>query len=127
MKWLRKEFERTGGELDEASAVFKGNGVLLQSVSGVGPVLARTFLAELPELGTFTHKRLSALVGVAPFNRGSGTFRGKREVWGGRAAVRTALCMGALLATRHTPYIKEFYGRLLAERASPRRWRWWRA
>jgi transposase len=62
----------------------------------VGPVLARTLLAQVPELGTLTHKRLAALVGVAPLNRDSGTFRGSRGVWGGRAEVRAALYMGAL-------------------------------
>ena len=80
----------------------------------MGPVLARTLLAELPELGTITHKRLSSLVGVAPFNRDSGKIRGKREVWGGRAPVRVTLYMGALVATRHNPTLKEFYERLLA-------------
>ncbi len=116
IRWLRKELERTDGELDEAieaSAAWKQNEALLRSVPGVGPVLARTLLAELPELGTLTHKRLSALVGVAPFSRDSGTFKGKREVWGGRAAVRAALYMGALVATRYNPVLKEFYDRLL--------------
>ena len=71
-------------------------------------------MAELPELGTLTHKQLAALVGVAPLNRDSGTMRGKRAVWGGRAGVRAALYMAALVATRHNPQIKEFYERLLA-------------
>lgn len=117
IKWLNKELECTDAELDEAveqSTIFKENEALLRSVPGVGPVLARTLLAELPELGTLSHKRLSALVGVAPFNRDSGTFKGKREVWGGRAPVRAALYMGALVATRHNPVIREFYVRLLA-------------
>ena len=116
-RWLERELSRTDGELDEAveaSTVFGENEALLRSVPGVGPVLARTLLAELPELGALTHKRLSALVGVAPFNRDSGTFRGKREVWGGRGSVRAALYMGALVATRHNPALKEFYRRLLA-------------
>lgn len=116
LKWLQKELCRTDTELDdavEANAVFKENEVLLRSVPGVGPVLARTLLAELPELGTLSPKRLSALVGVAPFNRDSGTFRGKREVWGGRAPVRATLYMGALTATRYNPAIREFYKRLL--------------
>ena len=69
-------------------------------------MLARTLLAELPELGTITHKRLSSLVGVAPFNRDSGKIRGKREVWGGRAPVRVTLYMGALVATRHNPTLR---------------------
>lgn len=116
-RWLQKELSRTDGELDEAleaSTVFGENEALLRSVPGVGPVLARTLLAELPELGALTHRRLSALVGVAPFNRDSGKLRGKREVWGGRGPVRAALYMGALVATRHNPVLKEFYGRLLA-------------
>jgi transposase len=117
VRWLEKELERTDRELDEAvqqSEVWRRNEELLRSVPGVGPVLARTLLAELPELGTITHKRLSALVGVAPFNRDSGQGRGKRETWGGRAPVRAALYMGALVATRHNPILKEFYERLLS-------------
>ena len=117
INWLEKEIERTDRDLEEAikaSATFRENEALLRSVPGVGPVLARTLLAELPELGTLTHKRLCALVGVAPFNRDSGHRRGKREVWGGRAPVRAALYMGALVATRYNPTIKEFYERLLA-------------
>jgi transposase len=117
MKWLEKEIGRTDRGLDEAieaSAAFKENEALLRSVPGVGRVLSRTLLAELPELGKLTHKRLCALVGVAPFNRDSGQGRGKREVWGGRAPVRATLYMGALVATRHNPAIKEFYERLLA-------------
>jgi transposase len=116
IRWLEKELARTDGGLDEAieaSTVFKENEALLRSVPGVGPVLARTLLAELPELGELTHKRLCALVGVAPFNRDSGQRCGKREVWGGRAPVRAALYMGALVATRYNPVLKEFYGRLL--------------
>jgi transposase len=80
----------------------------------VGPVLARTLLAGVPELGTLTHKRLAALVGVAPLNRDSGTLRGHRSVWGGRAEVRGALYMGALVAARRNPVVKEFYERLVA-------------
>jgi transposase len=117
IKWLEKELSRADFDLDEAieaSAAFKENEALLKSIPGVGPVLARTLLAELPELGKLTHKRLCALVGVAPFNRDSGQRSGKRGVWGGRAPVRAALYMGALVATRHNPVIKEFYERLLA-------------
>ncbi len=68
----------------------------------------------MPELGALTHKRLAALVGVAPLNRDSGTFRGRRGIWGGRADVRAALYMGALVATRRNPVVREFYERLLA-------------
>jgi transposase len=117
IRWLEKELGRVDRELDEAvreSETWRANEELLRSVPGVGPVLARTLLAELPELGTLPRRRLCALVGVAPFNRDSGSLRGKREVWGGRAPVRAALYMGALVATRHNPVIREFYERLLA-------------
>jgi transposase len=117
VRWLEKELGRVDRELDEAvreSETWRANEELLRSVPGVGPVLARTLLAELPELGTLPRRRLCALVGVAPFNRDSGAFRGKREVWGGRAPVRAALYMGALVATRYNPVIGEFYERLLA-------------
>jgi transposase len=87
---------------------------LLQSAPGVGPVLSFTILAALPELGRLDRKAIAALVGVAPLNRDSGMFRGKRMIHGGRAPVRTALYMGALVATRHNPVIRAFYQRLLA-------------
>jgi transposase len=115
--WLEKEFSRTERDLEaaiESSTVLGENEELLRSVPGVGPVLARTLLAGVPELGTLTHKRLAALVGVAPLNRDSGTLRGHRSVWGGRADVRAALYMGALVAARRNPVVREFYERLLA-------------
>ena len=116
--WLEKELSRTERDLEaaiESSTVLGENEELLRSVPGVGPVLARTLLAGVPELGTLTHKRLAALVGVAaPLNRDSGTLRGRRSVWGGRADVRAALYMGALVAARRNPVVKEFYERLLA-------------
>jgi len=115
--WLEKELSRTDRDLDEAiegSPAFKENEALLRSVPGVGPVLCRTLMAELPELGSLPPRELSALVGVAPLNRDSGTLRGKRAVWGGRARVREALYMGALVASRYNPHIKEFYERLVA-------------
>jgi transposase len=117
VRWLEKELSRTDGDLDKAikeSPALAENEALLRSVPGVGSVLARTLLAEVPELGTLTHKRVAALVGVAPLNRDSGTFRGSRAVWGGRADVRAALYMGALVAARRNPAIREFYERLLA-------------
>ncbi len=116
LRWLQKELSRTDRDLDEAiesSATLKENDALLRSVPGVGPVLCRTLLAELPELGSLSPRELSALVGVAPLNRDSGTLRGRRAVWGGRARVREALYMGALIASRFNPAIKEFYERLL--------------
>jgi len=86
---------------------------LLRSAPGVGPVLARTLLFDLPELGTLNRKQIAKLVGVAPLNRDSGRQRGHRQIWGGRAVVRTALYMGTLAATRYNPVIKAFYERLL--------------
>jgi transposase len=117
IRWLEKELSRTDRDLEEAiksSSALSENEELLRSVPGVGPVLARTLLAEVPELGALTHKRVAALVGVAPLNRDSGTLRGRRSIWGGRAEVRAALYMGALVAARRNPAIKEFYERLVA-------------
>jgi transposase len=115
--WLEKELARTERDLEEAieeSPVWRENEELLRSVPGVGPVLAKTLLAELPELGELKNKQLAALVGVAPLNRDSGILRGKRAIWGGRSEVRAALYMGALVATRCNPTVKVFYERLLA-------------
>jgi transposase len=117
IRWLEKELARIDRDLEEVinqSPTFKENEALLRSVPGVGPVLSRTLLAELPELGSLSPRELSALVGVAPLNRDSGIFRGRRSVWGGRAKVREALYMGALIASRHNPHIKTFYERLVA-------------
>jgi transposase len=116
VEWLEKELSRTDRDLEEiieGSPTLKGNEALLRSVPGVGPVLCRTLLAELPELGSLSPRELSALVGVAPLNLGSGTLRGRRTVWGGRAKVREVLYMGALIASRFNPSIKEFYERLV--------------
>ena len=109
-------------EAIEVSPTWRENEALLRGVPGVGPVLARTLLAELPELGDLAHKQLAALVGVAPLNRDSGLYRGRRSVWGGRARVREVLYMAALVASKHNPIIQEFYERLVTA-ASQRRWR----
>ena len=113
--WLERELEHTNTELAEAirhSAVWREKDELLQSVPGVGPVLTSTLLASLPELGTLTNKQIAALVGIAPLNRDSGTLRGRRTVWGGRAQVRAVLYMGAMVAGRFNPVIRTFYQRL---------------
>jgi transposase len=113
--WLQRERTQLNTELAEtirSSPVWRTTDDLLRSVPGVGPVLTTTVLANLPELGTLTHKQIAALVGVAPLNRDSGTFHGKRLVWGGRAHVRAALYMAAIVATRYNPVIKTFYQRL---------------
>ncbi len=86
----------------------------MRSVPGVGPILTGTLIAFLAELGTLNRKQIAALVGVAPLNRDSGLFRGRRSVWGGRAPVRAALYMATLVATRWNPAIRAFYQRLCA-------------
>lgn len=96
------------------SPVWAEQADLLQSTIGVGPVVSATLLAELPELGQLNRRQISALVGVAPFNRDSGKFRGQRCIWGGRAHVRTMLYMAAVVASRRNPLIAAFYQRLLA-------------
>src|SRR5690606_8033196 len=85
---------------------------LLQSVPGVGPGTSASLVAELPELGKLNRQQIAALVGVAPFNRDSGQFRGQRSIWGGRASTRTALYMAAFNAKRFNPVIKAFAERL---------------
>lgn len=100
-------------KLIRSTPIWAEKDTLLQSAPGVGDVLSCNLLASLPELGTLNHKKIAALVGVAPLNRDSGKFRGKRTIWGGRAEVRRVLYMGALVATRHNPVIKAFYLRLL--------------
>jgi transposase len=117
LAWLRRELADTEAELAEAieaDPLWRERDRLLRTVPGVGPVLARTLVADLPELGALDRRRIAALVGVAPLNRDSGAFRGRRGVWGGRARVRAALYMGALVATRCNPAIRAFYRRLLA-------------
>jgi transposase len=117
MAWLNTRIATLDDDLEtllRASPLWRENDDLLQSVPGIGPVCARTLLLELPELGTLTRQQMAALVGVAPLNCDSGTLRGRRMIWGGRAHVRTVLYMGTLVATRFNPQITAFYQRLLA-------------
>jgi transposase len=117
IEYLKKEIADWECDLRqriEGSPIWCIKDNLLQSIPGVGKVLSATLLAELPELGELNRRQIAALVGVAPFNRDSGTMRGKRRVWGGRATVRAALYMATLVATRYNPVIKSFYQRLLA-------------
>lgn len=117
LTWLTRELAHLDDDLTQTireSPVWCEKDDLLQSTPAVGPVLARTLLAALPELGTLNRKQIAALVGVAPLNRDSGTLRGRRIVWGGRAHVRAALYMSALVATRYNPVIRAFYQRLCA-------------
>jgi len=115
--WLKRqsqELDKALGELIRSSPAWRAKEKLLDSVPGVGPVLCTTLLAQLPELGDLSRRQVCALVGVAPFNRDSGTLRGRRTVWGGRSQVRAALYMGTLVASRFNPVIKAFYQRLCA-------------
>jgi transposase len=117
VRWLRKQLKDIDRDLDtsvKSSPAWRESEDLLRSVKGVGPVLTRTLLACLPELGTLDRKKIAALVGVAPLNRDSGRFKGKRTTWGGRATVRATLYMGALVATRFNPGIRAFYQRLIS-------------
>lgn len=117
LAWLEVDLADIEGDLRQrlrTSPLWREQDDLLQSVPGIGPILSLTLLAELPELGRLSHGQIAALVGVAPLNRDSGTLRGRRAVWGGRRAVRTALYMGTLRATRCNPPIQAFYERLLA-------------
>ena len=114
--WLEQEVS----DLDEGlrqslrdSPLWQEKNNLLRSVPGVGEQVSFALLAYLPELGSLNRRQIAALVGVAPFNRDSGSLRGKRTVWGGRARVRSVLYMGALVASRYNPTIKAFYERLL--------------
>lgn len=100
-------------QIDE-DATLKAQSARLQQVQGVGQVTASTVLAELPELGKLSRNEAGALAGVAPYNRDSGEFRGRRTIRGGRVQVRRVLYMAALVATRFNPILKAFYLRLVA-------------
>jgi transposase len=115
--WLNERLARLDDDLDtmlRASPVWREREELLRSVPGIGPVCTRTLLLDLPELGTLSRQRLAALVGVAPLNRDSGTRRGSRTIWGGRAQVRATLYMSTLVAVRYNAVLKVFYERLRA-------------
>ena len=117
INWLEQELDYLDRDLRrtvETNPVWRERDQLLRSVPGVGEQVSITLLADLPELGTLGLKQIAALVGVAPFSRDSGPHRGKRSVWGGRDCVRAVLYMGALVASRWNPVIREFYKRLLA-------------
>ncbi|MDZ4674770.1 MAG: IS110 family transposase, partial [Gemmatimonadota bacterium] len=115
IRWLEKRLADVDAELQaaiEASPLYQAQNALLQSVPGVGRVTALTLLGKLPELGRLSRREIAALVGVAPLNRDSGKMRGKRFVWGGRAPVRAALYMAALVGVKHNPVLRTFYTRL---------------
>ena len=113
--WMEEDLARINKDVEKTirnSPIWREKDDLLRSVPGVGQVLSATLLAELPELGTLNRRKIAALVGVAPFNRDSGRFRGKRSVWGGRASVRSILYMATLASTRWNPLIRTLYLRL---------------
>jgi transposase len=113
--WLKRHIQKLDAEIDrciEQSDTWRETRNLLTSVPGVGPVLASTLITELPELGSLSHKKIAALVGVAPFPRDTGKFSGKRFCKGGRNSIRRVLYMAIISATRFNPIIKTFYQRL---------------
>ncbi len=115
VRWLNKRIEAIERRLDKtikASPIWVAKDDLLQSVPGVGPIVSRTLLADVPELGTLNRKKIAALVGVAPFNRDSGSHHGRRCIWGGRASVRAVLYMAVVSAAKDNPVISAHYQRL---------------
>ena len=117
LKALQKELTSVDADIDDAvrgSPAWREKEDLLTSVPGVGPTIARTLMAELPELGQLGRKEIAALAGLAPFTRQSGQWRGRSFIGGGRTVVRTAVFMGALVAKKHNPTLKVFFDRLVA-------------
>ena len=117
IRWLERRVSDVDDEIGtaiQASPVWRVQEDGLRSVPGVGPITARTLLAELPELGTLDRRAIAALVGVAPMNCDSGQHRGHRHIWGGRASVRATLYMAAVSAARHNAQVAPFYRRLRA-------------
>jgi transposase len=115
--WLEEALRRANDDIDKAirnSPAWREQEDLLRSLPGIGPVTARTILAELPELGRLNRRKIAALVGVAPLNRDSGTLQGSRTCWGGRANVRQVLYMAAMAAVRCNPVIRRTYVALRA-------------
>jgi transposase len=117
LKALEKELTTVDTDIDEAvrgSPAWREKENLLASVPGIGPTIARTLMAELPELGQLGRKEIAALGGLAPFTRQSGQWRGRSFIGGGRPIVRSAVFMGAMVAKQHNPVLKAFFDRLVA-------------
>lgn len=122
IQWLEKTLDKFNKELDrlvKKSPIWQAKDKILQSAKGVGPILSLTLISGLPELGTLNRKKIAALVGVAPLNRDSGKFRGRRTIWGGRSAIRSVLLMATRVGIRFNPVIRAFYERL--EKAGKKR------
>jgi len=123
LRWLQAELKRADNDLDQSigqSPLWQENQDLLKSVPGIGPIISRTLVAELPELEQLNRKQIAALVGIAPLNRDSGTLKGRRTIWGGRATVRAVLYMAALVASRRNAVIRAFYKRLRSAGKAPK-------
>jgi transposase len=121
IKWLQnciREIDKDISKTLKKSAIWRDNDQIIQSVPGAGPILSVNLLANVPELGKLNQKQIAALIGLAPINRDSGTFRGRRSIWGGRGHVRAILYMAAVSAMNHNPVIREFYQRL-TEKGKP--------
>jgi transposase len=123
IRWLQRELDGVDADLNkaiQASPVWRAKEALYRGVPGIGPVISRTLIADLPELGRLTHREIAALVGLAPIARDSGKMKGKRMVFGGRASVRGALYMAAVVGARHNPVIRAFYQRLRERGNTPK-------
>lgn len=123
IKWLEKRIKDCEGDLEKRikhSPIWRKQDEIVKSVPGVGPVLSLALLTGLPELGKLENRKISALVGVAPFNRDSGKYKGTRAIWGGRANVRSVLYMATLVAVRFNPVIKQFHDRLINAGKKPK-------
>ena len=115
IQWLQKTLDQFNQDLDrlvKEGPIWRAKDEILQSAKGVGPVLAVTLISQLSELGTLNGKKIAALVGVAPLNRDSGRFRGRRTIWGGRSEIRSVLLMATRIAIRFNPVIRAFFERL---------------
>jgi transposase len=123
IRWLEGRLKERDRDLDRmmrSSPLWRERENLLRAVPGVGPVLCAMLLADLPELGALSRREIAKLVGVAPLNRDSGSMRGRRTVWGGRAQVRATLYMATLTAVRRNPALEDFYLRLRAAGKPPK-------
>ena len=115
IEWLEKELDKVNRELQkliQKSPLWRERNEILQSVKGVGPAMSITLISDLPELGALSRKKIAALVGIAPLNRDSGKYRGRRIIWGGRSQIRVVLYMAARAAIRFNPVIRDFAERL---------------
>ncbi|MDA3799718.1 MAG: IS110 family transposase [Kiritimatiellae bacterium] len=124
LRFLEKQKESIGKDICEIiheSEDMTAKAESIQEISGLGPVCSMTLLAYVPELGTVSKKRIAALIGLAPYNRDSGNFKGHRHIIGGRSKVRKALYMGAVSAIQYNPIMKEFYKRLVEENHKPKK------